>query len=198
MHRLELTFTHLVLEVVKCLWLGLDELSPEQRHRSRFTLQSLRRADARDRAAVIPALVDAGEQLALMHKALAATGCDRSARKVRAVLQSLTERLEQEREKVITFSRRLSPPFNARCSAERRSGSALVVRLALVVCYAPVALGSSASEENAPASGWVLFWTSWGHLSAAFVEVIRGRLPLHRADRQLRMQCQNFGRYDED
>src|SRR5215211_6648231 len=86
------------------------------------------------------------------------------------------------------FSRRLSPLVNATCSAERRSGSALVVRLALVVCYAPVALGSSASEENAPASSWVLFWTSWGHLSAAFVEVIRGRLPLHRADRQLRMQ----------
>jgi hypothetical protein len=35
----------------------------------------------------------------------------------------------------------------------------------------------------------VLFWTSRGHLSAAFVEVIRGRLPLHRADRQLRVQC---------
>lgn len=102
-HRRELTLAHLVLEVVKCLWLGLDELSPEQRHRSRFTLQTLRRADARDRAAVIPALVDAGEQLALMHKALAATGCCGSARKVRAVLQSLTERLEQEREKVISF-----------------------------------------------------------------------------------------------
>ena len=102
-HRLELTLAHLVLEVVKCLWLGLDELSPEQRHRSRFTLQTLRCADARDRAAVIAALVDAGEQLALMHKALAATGCYRSARKVRAVLQSLTERLEQERAKVIRF-----------------------------------------------------------------------------------------------
>ena len=100
-HRLELTLAHLVLEVVKCLWLGLDELSPEQRHRSRFTLQTLRCANASDRAAVIPALVDAGEQLALMHKALAATGCYGSARKVRAVLQSLTERLEQERAKVI-------------------------------------------------------------------------------------------------
>ena len=110
MHRLELTLAHLVLEVVKCLWLGLDELSPEQRHRSRFTLQSLRRADARDRAAVIPALVDAGEQLALMHKALAATGCDRSARKVRGVLQSLTERLEQERAKVIRFPCTSLPP----------------------------------------------------------------------------------------
>ena len=39
-HRLELTLAHLVLEVVKCLWLGLDELSPEQRHRARFKLQS--------------------------------------------------------------------------------------------------------------------------------------------------------------
>lgn len=31
-HRQELTLAHLVLEVVKCLWLGLDELSPEQGH----------------------------------------------------------------------------------------------------------------------------------------------------------------------
>jgi hypothetical protein len=102
-HRLDQTLAYLVLEVVKCLWLGLDELSPEQRHRSRFTLQTLRFADASNRAAVIRALVDAGEQLALMHKALAATGCYRSARKVRAVLQSLRERLEQERAKVIRF-----------------------------------------------------------------------------------------------
>src|SRR5215213_9673626 len=73
-HRPELTLAHLVLEVVKCLWLGLDELSPEQRHRSRFTLQTLRCADATNGATVIPALADAGEQLALVHKALAATG----------------------------------------------------------------------------------------------------------------------------
>jgi len=102
-HRLELTLGHLVLEVVKCLWVGLDELSSEQRHRTRFTLQALRCADASDRATVIPALPDAGDQLALVHKALAATGCYRSARKVRAVLQSVKERLEHEREKVIPF-----------------------------------------------------------------------------------------------
>jgi hypothetical protein len=104
-HRLELTLARLVLEVVKCLWLGLDELSPEQRHRARFKLQALRCADATDGAAVIPVLADASEQLALVHKALAGSGCDRSARKVRAVLQSLAERLELEREKVIRFPR---------------------------------------------------------------------------------------------
>src|SRR5829696_4186572 len=45
------------------------------------------------------------------------------------------------------ISMHLSPPVDARCSAERRSCPALLVRLALV-CSASVALGSSAAEDD--------------------------------------------------
>ena len=100
---------------------------------------------------MIPALVDAGEQLALMHKALAATGCVSVGAKGSCRTAEPDGEARAGASEGHKVSMHLPAPFDARCSAERRSCPALLVRLAQV-CSASVALGSSAAEDNARAS----------------------------------------------
>jgi hypothetical protein len=95
------SIAHVVFEVIKCLWLGYDELPPEQRHRVRSLLEDLRSANPCDRAAVTALLAGACLQLALVQDALEATDCHRSARKVWAVLNSVVELLREDEEKVV-------------------------------------------------------------------------------------------------
>jgi hypothetical protein len=101
MNRPDVSLAYLVLDVVKCLWLGHDEILEEERHRVRFTLQTLRFADPADRAAVMPALEVAHEQLMTIKSALEATGCHRSARRVGVVSQRLAQRLRSEHDDVV-------------------------------------------------------------------------------------------------